>query len=106
MVHGLTSRLSHWRYLFGLCLMVVTWNPIALAQSAEEVMGVKEGHCSEAQGTVDGKTFACMVWDNDQAKFYDPTQIEVYRGHKRVYTIETGNPIRDWHFWKDGQQLA
>ena len=39
------------------------------AQSVEEMMGVKEGHCSLAQATVDGETFACMVWDHDSARF-------------------------------------
>jgi hypothetical protein len=82
------------------------WNPSALAQSAEEMMGVKEGHCSMAQGTVDGKAFACLVWDHDLARFADPTQIEIYRRHKRICTIEPGSPIREWHFWRDGKELA
>jgi hypothetical protein len=33
-------------------------------------------------------------------------QLEIYRkgGHKEI--IEPGAPILDWHFWKDGQQVA
>lgn len=101
-----TSLLSNWRSLFGLCLIVAFWSPSTLAQSAEEMMGVKEGHCSIAQGTVDGKTFACMVWDHDPARFSDPTQIEIYRRHRRICTIEPGGPIREWHFWREGKELA
>jgi hypothetical protein len=100
------SRLSRWRCLVALYVLVAPWIPGAAAQSAEEMMGVKEGHCSVAQGTADGKTFACMVWDHDPARFSDPAQIEVYRGHKRIYTIQPGRPIREWHFWHDGRQLA
>jgi hypothetical protein len=100
------SRLSRWRCLLGLYVMVAPWIPGAAAQSAEEMMGVKEGHCSRIQGTVDGKTFACMVWDHDPARFSEPTQIEIYRGHKHIYTIEPGSPIREWHFWHDGRQFA
>ncbi len=106
MLQESTSLLSSWRSLFALCLMVALWYPGTLAQSMEEMMGVKEGHCSMAQGTVDGKTFACMVWDHDPAKFSDPTQIEVYRRHKRICTIEPGSPIREWHFWREGKELA
>jgi len=99
-------RLSPWPYLIGLCLLIGPSSRRAVAQSAEEMMGVKEGHCSLAQGTVDGKTFACMVWDNDPAKFSNPTQIEVYRGRKLVFTIQGGAPIDEWHFWQEGQRLA
>ena len=106
MVQESISLLSSWRSLFGLCLMVALWYPSALAQSAEEMMGVKEGHCSMAQGTVDGRTFVCMVRDHDPARFSDPTQIEIYRRHKRICTIEPGSPIREWHFWREGTELA
>jgi hypothetical protein len=106
MVQESTSLLSGWRSLFALCLTVALWYPNVVAQSAEEMMGVKEGHCSMAQGTVDGKTFACMVWDHDPARFSEPTQIEIYRRHKRICTIEPGNPIREWHFWREGKELA
>lgn len=106
MVQEQPSRLSNWRSSFGLLLMVVLWYPGAFAQSAEQMMGVKEGHCSMGQGTVDGKTFACMVWDHDPAKFSNPTQIEIYRRHKRICRIEPGVPIREWHFWRDGKELS
>ena len=92
-------------YLFGLNLIIVPCYPSVIALS-EESMGIKEGHCSMSQGTVDGKTLACMVWDNDPARFSEPTQIEIYRDHKLKYTIQSGSPIWEWHFWKEGKQLA
>jgi hypothetical protein len=92
--------------LLGVFVTVASWTQGAAAQSAEEMMGVKQDHCSISQGTLDGRTFACMVWDHDPARFSDPTQIEIYRGHKKMYTIQPGSPIREWHFWHDGKQLA
>jgi len=99
-------RVTPLLYFIGLVLTVAPWYPSAEAQSIAELMGVKEGHCSMAQGTVDGKTFACMVWDNDPERFSLPTQIEIYRGRKLKYTIQSGSPIWEWHFWKEGKQLA
>jgi hypothetical protein len=76
------------------------------SQSIATLMGVPEHHCSVAQSTEDGKTFACMVWDNDPQKFSSPLQLEIYSDQQLVVTIKSGNPIRDWHFWKNGQQLS
>ena len=100
------SQISHWRSLFGLWLTVALWYPSAVAQSLEEMIGVKEGHCATIRGTVDGKTFACVVWDNDPAKFSAPTQLGVYRGRQHIYTIEPGATIQEWHFWQEDRQLA
>lgn len=100
------SEHSGWRPLLALYLTIALWHPSASAQSIEEIIGVKEDHCSIAQGTVDSKTFACLVWDDDPARFSSPTELEVYRRHRRIYTIKPGNPIREWHFWDDGKQLA
>jgi hypothetical protein len=97
------------RRLYAIPLLVLAFafsSSCATAQSAEELMGVKKGHCSVAQGTVDGRTFACQVWDNEAEKFSKPVQIEIYRNHKRIVTIEPGSPIREWHFWKGGNQIA
>ena len=106
MVSRRTRYCFRWCCFLGFSLLVVRWYPRAMAQSVEEMMGVKQDHCSMAQGTVDCRTFACMVWDNDPARFSEPTQIEVYRGHKRIFTIAPGAPIREWHFWQDGRKLA
>ncbi|HEY1208011.1 MAG TPA: hypothetical protein VGE85_01460 [Terracidiphilus sp.] len=106
MPKGKASRLHRWFYFFGLYLTVAAWCPSVWAQSAEEMMGVSEGHCSVGQGTVDGKTYACIVWDHDPVKFSSPTQLEIYRNRKRIYTIEPGSPIREWHFWREDKQLA
>ena len=77
------------------------------SQSITALMGgVPEDHCSVAQGTEDGKTIACQVWDNDPQRFSDPLQLEVYRNRHLIVTIEPGTPIREWHFWKSGEQLS
>lgn len=39
-----------------------------------------------AQSTEDGKTFVCMVWDNDPQKFSNPLQLEIYRNQQLVVT--------------------
>jgi hypothetical protein len=83
-------RLSQRCCLLGVFVTVAPWIQGAAAQSAEEMMGVKQDHCSMAQRTLDGRTFVCMVWDHDPARFSDPTQIEIYRGHKKMYTIQPG----------------
>jgi len=67
---------------------------------------LSDGHCSEVQSTEDGKTSACMVWDNDPEKFSSPLQLEIYRNQRLVVTIEPRSPIREWHFWKNGEQLS
>jgi len=76
------------------------------AQSITDQTGLPEKRCSELQSTVDGKTFACMVWDNDEQKFSNPTQIEIYRDSQLALTIETDAPIRESHFWEGGNQLS
>lgn len=76
------------------------------AQTTTDRTGLPEKHCSELQSTLDGKTFACMVWDNDEQKFSNPTQIEIYRDSQFALRIETDAPIREWHFWEGGNQLS
>lgn len=76
------------------------------AVSQSPATKVAENHCTIAQGTEDGKTIACMVWDNDPQNFSNPRQLEIYRNEKLVFTIEPGAPIREWHFWKNGEQIA
>jgi len=87
-------------------LTLALWCTDGAAQSTEELMGVQEEHCSVSVGGTDNRTFACMVWDHDPEKFAKPRQIEIYRDQKRVTTIETANPIREWHLWEGGAQVS
>jgi len=82
------------------------WCSNVTAQTLEKLIGVSEGHCSEIAGTPDNQTFACLVSQRSPEKLSEPAQIEIYRGNKRIQTIEPGKPIVDWHYWKDGAQLA
>jgi hypothetical protein len=90
----------------GAILFIVFCRSSGIAQTPEKWIGVSEGHCSEIRGNPDNQTFACLVWDRATERFSEPRQIEIYRGMKRMQTIEPGKPILEWHFWKDGEQLA
>jgi hypothetical protein len=64
-------------------------------------------HCSEVMEAADRQTIGCRVMQDQRLGNTVPTlQLEIYRkgGHKS--TIEPGAPIREWHFWKDGDQVA
>ena len=64
-------------------------------------------HCSEVSEANDRQTVGCRVMQDEKLGNVVPTlQLEIYRrgGHKGL--IEPGAPILDWHFWKDGQQVA
>jgi len=78
----------------------------AEAQTIEALMGVGEGHCSVALGALDGKTFACQVWDHDRGQFDHPAVLEIYRDQRRVTAIKPGEVIAEWHFWNNGEQIS
>ena len=64
-------------------------------------------HCSEVHEANDQQTVGCRVMQDEKLGNTVPSlQLEIYRrgGHKEI--IEPGAPILDWHFWKDGQQVA
>ncbi len=64
-------------------------------------------HCSEVREANDRQTVGCRVMqDQERGNTVPSLQLEIYRkgGHKEI--IEPGAPILDWHFWKDGQQVA
>ncbi len=65
------------------------------------------GHCSWVEVAADRLTVGCLVMRGPEAEVFTRSlQLEIFLkgGHKR--TIEPGAPIRDWHFWKDGQQVS
>ncbi|NYF53541.1 hypothetical protein [Tunturiibacter gelidoferens] len=68
--------------------------------------GVKERHCSEIRGNADNTTLVCLVWDRRPEHFSEPRQIQIYRKGEQPQTIETGESIQEWHFWRNGKQLA
>jgi hypothetical protein len=64
-------------------------------------------HCLEASSAADQQTVGCAVkQDKTPDNFMSSVQLEIYRkgGHKEI--IEPGAPIWEWHFWKDGEQVA
>jgi hypothetical protein len=68
--------------------------------------GVMEGHCSEISGNADNTSLVCLVWDRRPENFSEPCQLQIYRRGEQPQTIELGEPIREWHFWRNGKQLA
>ncbi len=64
-------------------------------------------HCSEVSEANDHQTVGCRVMQDQKLGNSAPSlQLEIYRkgGHKE--SIEPGATILDWHFWKDGEQVA
>ena len=60
------------------------------------------GHCGEAMVADDKQTVGCLVSE-------EPSQwlrFELYLKGGERKTIEPGAPIREWHFWKQGQQVT
>lgn len=60
------------------------------------------GHCSETIFASDKQTVACAVMRPDLSW----TKLEIYLKGGVTKTIEPGGLIREWHFWKDGRQIA
>ena len=61
--------------------------------------------CSELRETPDRQTFGCRVMPGrNPGNDMTTLQLEIYRncGHKVI--IEPGALIRDWRFWKNGEQ--
>jgi hypothetical protein len=65
------------------------------------------GHCMEATEAGDMQTFGCAVKvPLGPGESWQPAQLEIYLKGGLKKTIEPGAPIREWHFWRDGQFVA
>ena len=62
--------------------------------------------CWELTEAPDRQTFGCSVRSDLNRGDMAALQLEIYRkgGHKVI--LEPGALIRDWRFWKDGEQVA
>ncbi len=65
---------------------------------------------SKAKFADDRQTVGCRVTEQVQNAKPDVVsprfQLEIYLRGGRKQTIALGPPILDWHFWKNGQQVA
>ena len=64
-------------------------------------------HCSEARVANDQQTVGCRAMQGQEHSNSLPSlQLEIYRkgGHKEI--IQPGALILEWHFWKDGKEIA
>lgn len=63
-------------------------------------------HCWEAVGAVDQQTIGCAAKQGKDANdSMTSVRLEIYRKGGQKEIIEPGGPIREWHFWKDGEQV-
>jgi hypothetical protein len=64
-------------------------------------------HCSEALVAPDHQTVVCAVMQvPEMGNTLAFERLEVYRRGGTTVAIEPGAQIRDWHFWKEGEQVA
>jgi|HubBroStandDraft_6_1064221.scaffolds.fasta_scaffold435937_1 hypothetical protein len=65
------------------------------------------GHCIEVRSALDKQTVGCTVpRGTEPEEAMQSLRLEIYlkNGQKRI--IESKTPIEEWHFWRDGQQVA
>ena len=63
-------------------------------------------HCSEARFANDQQTVGRAMQGQEHSNSLPSLQLEIYRkgGHKEI--IQPGALILEWHFWKDGKEVA
>jgi hypothetical protein len=83
-------------------------NIYARLGSGELIKMAGPHHCVEARGTVSQEMIACAVYDRSSANSEErlwSRRLEIYRLGGKVTVLETGDLIREWHFWNDGEQI-
>jgi hypothetical protein len=64
-------------------------------------------HCGMAVFAPDRQTLGCMVMRNPKPDgSWSSLDLEIYLKGGRRIVIDPWTPIGEWHFWKDGQQVA
>jgi hypothetical protein len=119
------GSLTHWKRILGICFLAcfvisrLAWaqNKFRYSKQAEldpngnvyvtsdegrVIKMADTGHCSEVVIASDKQTVACAVMRSDLSW----AQLEIYLKGGVRKTIEPGGLIREWHFWKDGLQVA
>ena len=65
------------------------------------------GHCIEVRVADDRQTVGCTVARGTKLEeSMQSLRLEIYLRNGRKQIIETETPMMDWHFWRDGQQVA
>jgi hypothetical protein len=70
-----------------------------------------DNHCWEMSGASDQQTMGCSVKQdqpqgNSLHNSMSSFQLEIYRKGEHKQIIQPGAAILEWHFWKDGDQVA
>jgi hypothetical protein len=77
------------------------------SDAGDRIIVGNTARCSETLGVPNGRYMACSVKDDPQPENLMPShKLEVYSRGGVKQTIQPGAPIRDWHFWNEGQQVA
>jgi hypothetical protein len=64
-------------------------------------------YCNEVHGAVDQQTLGCRVAGTAAINVPEPTMtLEIYRRNGIKVVIRPGNPIGEWRFWKDGEEVS
>ena len=64
-------------------------------------------HCIEARFADDKQTVGCSVARGTKAEeTMQSLKLEIYLRNGKKQIIETETPMMDWHFWRDGQEVA
>ena len=80
------------------------------SRNGKQIRMTDTGHCSETRFANDRQTVGCLVAVKEQGRNPNgppsSVQLEIYLKDGDKKTIEPGAPIYEWHFWRDGQQVA
>jgi hypothetical protein len=78
------------------------------ASNGERLLMAVDDHCLEIAEADDRQSIACLVssgFDDDGA-LLPSLQLEIYRPGGRRLLLDPNGTIGEWHFWKEGQEVA
>ena len=81
-------------------------NVYVVGDGGKPIIMTTLSHCGEASGAPNRQTMICWVKPDQNSPSPTWNRLELYlRGGKKT-VIQTEAPIREWHFWNGGDQLA
>lgn len=81
-------------------------NVYVVSDDGKPIVMTKLSRCGEATQAPNRQTMLCNVKPGGNSPYPTWNTLELYlRGGKKT-VIQTEGPIREWHFWNDGDQIA
>src|SRR5258708_28057683 len=81
-------------------------NIYVVSDAGKRIKMATVGHCLEARFADDKQTVGCSVARGTKPEeAMQSLRLEIYLRNGKKEIIETETPM-DWHFWRDGQQVA